>query len=100
MDCMWFVQREEKVLSHRSSRPRGWMGNVEQVVQEAIEEIPVPTRDESCSTDHGVSGSEQVCGSQRNQTVGSAGNRGWVSACAGQRSFYTQRRKKNIPTKD
>lgn len=75
MDCVWFVQREEKVLSHRSSRSRGWMGNVSRVGKKLLRRYRQPTRDESCSTDHGVSGSEQVCGSQRNQTVGSAGNR-------------------------
>ena len=56
MDCVWFVQREEKVLSHGSPRPRGWMGSESRVGKKLLSRYQQPMRDESCSTDHDVSG--------------------------------------------
>ena len=56
MDYVWFVQREEKVLSRGSSRPRGWMGSESRVGKKLLSRYQQPTRNESCSTDHGVSG--------------------------------------------
>lgn len=73
MDCVWFVQREEKVLSRGSSRPRGWMGSESRVGKKLLSRYQQPTAEMKVVPLIMVSvGTEQVHGSQRNQTVGSA----------------------------
>lgn len=76
MDCVCFVQRKEKVLSHGSSRPRGWMGSESRVGKKLLSRYQQPTAEMKVVPLIMVSvGTEQVRESQRNQTVGSTENR-------------------------